>query len=297
MRPGLLTLDAFLNRRAADRRLARLTHDMPLPEARGLEFGAGNNPVPLPEGVSVTYIDHALDAGADQLDAVPIDQAWAGSGSLAALLGTEPNDFALAAQVAQYVPNLLGWLRGIHEVLRPGGVLNLSLPDKRFMFDATRPVSTLAELVEADLLNLERPSPRQIFAHASEVRAIAPADIWDGADPAGATRLSGDDATGHAYREASAALVAGRYVSCHCWVFTPESFLGLVAGATQLGLFPFVLNRIGTTVVGGFEFYVSMRRDAEADPEALRRLQDGAIDYLSRGLAQQHRSAALLAGR
>lgn len=297
MRPGPLSLDAFLNRRAADRRLARLTHDMPLPEARGLEFGPSNNPVPLPVGVSVGYVDYAFDAGAGLPDATPIDRAWAGSGSLAALLGPDPYDFAIAAQVAQYVPNLLGWLLGIHGVLRAGGVLNLSIPDKRFMFDAARPISTLAELVEADLMGFDRPSPRQLFAHASEARAITPAQIWDGADSAAAGRMSGEDAFGHAYREASAALAAGAYVSCHCWVFTPESFLGLVAGATRMGLFPFVLNRIGATEAGGFEFYVSMRRDAEEEPDALRRLQGGAIDHLSRTLARQHRTASLLAER
>lgn len=297
MRPGSLTLDAFLARRAADRRLARLTHDMPLPEARGLEFGPGDNPTPLPEGVKVAYLDHALDAGAGLPGAAPIDHAWTGSGPLAPLVGREPYDIAIAAQVAQYVPNLLGWLRGIHGVLRAGGVLNLSLPDKRFMFDATRPVSTLAELVEADLLGLTRPSPRQLFGHASEVRAVAPAQIWAGEDPAVAPRLAGEAALPHAHAQAEAALAAGTYVPCHCWVFTPEAFLDLVAGATRLGLFPFVLNRIGATEVGGFEFYVSMRRDAEEDPDALRRMQEGAIDHLGRLLAQQRRTATLLAGR
>lgn len=297
MRPGSLSLDAFLARRAADRRLARLTHDMPLPEGRGLEFGPGDNPVPLPAGVQVAYVDHALDAGAGLPGAVPIDHEWAGSGSLAAVLGRDGYDVAIAAQVAQYVPNLLGWLRGIHGVLRAGGVLNLSLPDKRFMFDAARPVSTLAELVEADLLGLVRPSPRQLFGHASEVRAVSPAQIWAGEDPVAAPRLAGATALAHAHAEASAALADGRYVQCHCWVFTPEAFLDLVAGATQLGLFPFVLNRIGATEVGGFEFYVSMRRDGEEDPDALRRMQEGAIDHLGRILAQQRRTATLLAGR
>jgi hypothetical protein len=297
MRPGSLALDAFLARRAADRRLARLTHDMSLPEARGLEFGPGDNPTPLPAGVQVTYVDHALDAGTGLPGAAPIDHAWAGSGPLAPIVGPDPYDVAIAAQVAQYVPNLLGWLRGIHGVLRPGGVLNLSLPDKRFMFDAARPASTLAELVEADLLGLTRPSPRQLFAHASEARAVAPEQIWAGADPVAAPRLSGEAALPHAYAEASAALTAGTYLPCHCWVFTPESFLDRVAEATRLGLFPFVLNRIGATEVGGFEFYVSMRRDAQEEPEALRRLQEGAIDHLGRILAQQHRTATLLAGR
>jgi hypothetical protein len=296
VRPGPLSLDTFLTRRGADRRLARLTHDMRLPEACGLEFGPGNNPTPLPEGVQVGYVDRAQDAAAGLPDAAPIDHAWAGSGSLAALLGREGHDFAIAAQVAQYVPNLLGWLRGIHGVLRPGGVLNLSLPDKRFMFDAARPASTLAELVEADLLGYDRPSPRQLFAHASEARAVAPERIWAGEDPATAPRLAGGDALAHAYAETSAALASGAYVACHCWVFTPESFLDLAAGATRLGLFPFVLNRIGATEVGGFEFYVSMRRDAEEEPGALRRLQDGALDHLGRLLAQQRRTATLLAG-
>ncbi|MCF4125140.1 class I SAM-dependent methyltransferase [Methylobacterium sp. SyP6R] len=296
MRPGSLSLDAFLARRAADRRLARLTHDMTLPEARGLEFGPGDNPVPLPAGVQVAYVDHALDASAGLPGAAPIDHAWAGSGSLAAIVGPEPYDVAIAAQVAQYVPNLLGWLKGIHGVLRAGGVLNLSLPDKRFMFDAARPVSTLAELVEADLVGLTRPSPRQVFAHASEARAVAPAQIWAGEDPAAAPRLAGGTALAHAHAEASAALAENRYVPCHCWVFTPEAFLDLVAGATRLGLFPFVLNRIGATEVGGFEFYVSMRRDGEEEPGALRRLQEGAIDHLGRVLAQQRRTATLLAG-
>ncbi|SFU43041.1 hypothetical protein SAMN02799631_00658 [Methylobacterium sp. 174MFSha1.1] len=297
MRPGSLSLDDFLARRAADRRLARLTHDMPLPEARGLEFGPGANPTPLPAGVRIATVDHALDAGAGLPGAAPIDHAWTGAGPLAPIVGPEPYDVAIAAQVAQYVPNLLGWLRGIHGVLRPGGVLNLSLPDKRFMFDAARPASTLAELVEADFLDLARPSPRQLFAHASEARAVAPEQIWAGEDPAAAPRLAGEAALAHAYAEAAAALAAGAYVPCHCWVFTPDSFLDLVAGATRLGLFPFVLNRIGATEVGGFEFYVSMRRDAEEEPGALRRLQDGAIDYLGGVLARQRRTATLLAGR
>ncbi|CAO4135858.1 hypothetical protein OFEAOIEE_LOCUS3605 [Methylorubrum extorquens] len=160
MHSGSLSLDAFLNRRSTDRRLARITHDVPLPEARGIEFGPANNPTALPQGIRVAYVDHATDAEVGLPDAVTIDYAWAGSGSLAAAIGQEGLDFAIAAQVAHYVPNLLGWFRGIHAVLRPGGVLNLSLPDRRFMFDVGRANSTVAELVEASLLGYTRPSLR-----------------------------------------------------------------------------------------------------------------------------------------
>ncbi|NEU12668.1 class I SAM-dependent methyltransferase [Methylobacterium sp. BTF04] len=295
LHPGSLSLDAFLARRATDRRLARLTHDLGLPEGRGLEFGPADNPTPLPDGIRVAYVDHAIDAQAGRPDAVPIDHVWSGSGPLGPVLGETGFDFAIAAQVAQYVPNLLGWFRGIYAALRPGGVLNLSLPDRRFMFDAMRTDSTMAELVEADLRAYTRPSPRQLFAHTYEARALEPGQIWAGEDPAQMPRLCGDAALALAHAEAVSALETGRYVNCHCWVFTPSSLLDLIGCATQLGLFPFVLNQLGGTEPGGFEFYVSMRRDTQEEPQALRGLQDGAIAHLSAIQERQRRVAALIA--
>lgn len=294
MHPGSLSLDAFLTRRSSDRRLARLTHDIRLPEARGLEFGPAANPTALPDGLRVAYVDHALDAQAALPGAVPIDHAWAGSGPLDAVLGHSDFDFAIAAQVAQFVPNLLGWFRGIHAILRPGGVLNLSLPDRRFMFDVLRTDSSVAELVEADLLAYTRPSPRQIFAHTYEARALEPGQIWAGADPAQAPRLCGEVALALAQAQATQALKTERYVDCHCWVFTPASFLEAMTCATRLGLFPFVLNQVSGTDPSGFEFYVSMRRDAEENPRALGALQDGAIAHLQDVQERQRRMVTVM---
>ena len=297
MRSGLLSLDAFLKRRAADRRLARLTHDLALPIGQGLEFGPANNPTPLPEGIEVTFIDHHVEAGDGLPDAVSIHHAWTGSGSLSAVLGREEYDFAIAAQVAQYVPNLLGWLRGIHSVLRPGGVLNLSLPDKRFMFDAARTVSTLAELVEADVLGYERPSPRQIFAHTAGIRAVSPAQIWAGEDPLQMPHMAGDEPLPHAYDQVVEAQATQAYVSCHCWVLTPATFLDLIEEATRLGLFPFVLNQIAQPNPGEFEFFVSMRRGSQEEAGALRMEQENATAHLRGALRRQGQIARVLAQR
>lgn len=298
MRTGPLSLDAFLGQRAVDRRLARLTHDLPLPEAVGLEFGPGDNPVALPNGMHVAYVDRTIDTDPDHTGLFPIDYAWDGGTSLAAALGDAGGrsgfDFAIAAQVAQYVPNLLGWLRGIHMVLRPGGVLNLSLPDRRFMFDAARASSTLPELIEADLLSLTRPSPRQLFAHTSEARAISPDEIWAGVDAHRADRLAGTQALLHALSQTRTALRTESYIACHCWVFTPRTFLDLVEGATRLGLLPFVLNHVSSPEPGSFEFFVSMRRDRQEEPDVLRARQDGAIAYLRAALDRQARHAELI---
>ncbi|NEU12665.1 hypothetical protein G3T14_11005 [Methylobacterium sp. BTF04] len=294
MHAGSLSLDAFLRRRSGDRRLARLTHDVALPKGYGLEFGPAANPTSLPDGLKVSYVDHARDAHAGLAGAAPIDHAWAGSGSLAAVLGQTGYDFAIAAQVAQYVPNLLGWFRGIHAVLRPGGVLNIALPDQRFMFDVGRAHSTIAELVEADLLSYTRPSPRQLFAHTHEARALEPAQIWAGEDPAQAPRFCGEASLSLAFLRAKEEIETGHYVDCHCWVFTPLSFLDAVEGATLLGLFPFVLNQIGGSEPGAFEFYVSMRRAVEEDPQTRSGMQSTAISHLRTILERQRRMAALM---
>jgi hypothetical protein len=141
--PGSLSLDAFLQRRAADRRLARLTHDIILPRARGLEIGAADNRTPLPEGFHVEYVDRDLRA-----DAVHVDPEICGPGKV--------YDFVIASQVAQGVPNLFNWFRRIFDVLAVGGVLNLSLPDHRFSTDPDcwmfSPLAFLALIEEASRL-------------------------------------------------------------------------------------------------------------------------------------------------
>ena len=82
---------------------------------------------------------------------------------------------------------------------------------------------------------------------------------------------------------------------CHCWVFTPAAFLDRIEEASRLGLFPFVLNGLAETQPGGFEFFVSMRRDAEEAPQALRVLQEGGTAHLRKGLERRRRTAVLLA--
>ena len=103
----------------------------------------------MPDGFVEGYVDYKPR---ETLSSLPIGIpyiVWSGAGALAPLCPRSDYDFAVAVQVAQYVPNLLGWFRGIHDVLRPGGVLNLTLPDRRFTFDVMRKPSTLGELLEA----------------------------------------------------------------------------------------------------------------------------------------------------
>lgn len=290
-------LDEFLARRGQDRRLARLTHDVPVPVAEGLEFGARAAPTRLSRHHAVRYVDDPRDPAAAAPGAVPLDIAWTGAGSLAALCGRHDHyDFAIAAEAIHRVPNLLGWFRAVCAVLRPGGVLNLAVPDGRFTADLARPPSTLGEAVEADLLAYDRPSPRQLFGHVAGAAAVETGRIWtEDLSPAGLPRLHGPEALALAHAQAREAAASGAFVACPCWVFTPLAFLDLIEGASRLGLFPFVVSQFAATEPGEGVFYACLRRDAERDPEALLRLQLGAIAHVRAIAERQIRVARRLA--
>lgn len=289
------------------RRYSELTYGVDLKSHRGLEFGALDNPVIQKSGADIRYVDYA---GREQLRAHPhaasiskdkivnVDYVWAGSGSLAAVVGNaECFDYAIASHVIEHVPNIIGWWQGIAEVLRPGGVLNLAVPDKRYTFDVRRPVSTLGALVEAYLLEYRYPSIRQEFDHCFGIAAIEPGAIWtQNVDVGALPSYSGDLALQLAFDQAKDILANGRYYDSHCWVFTPSSFLSLLDGASTLDLVPYVLEKFEPTQPGDFEFYASLRKSRTDEPrDTLQVAKRNAISQARDQLVAKQREARLLA--
>lgn len=263
------TLKEYAALRSAVRRLCWVTHDLfPFSEyRRGLEIGAQNHPTLFPAGVSVDYVDYAstdeIFAATQRQGLVTVDHIWSGSGSLATVCGSTDFDFAVACHVIEHVPNILGWLHGIFEALRPGGVLNLAIPDYRYTFDRGRKPSSLGEMVEAYLLGYDRPSIRQVFDHTYEALAISPGEPWnENFKLENVDRYSGNAALELAYRQSKQSLEQRKYFDSHCWVFSPISFLDIIEHAIELDLFPFVIADFLETQVGDFEFYISLRKDA-----------------------------------
>jgi hypothetical protein len=270
----------------------------------GLEFGALNNPILRREYGDIRFVDHATteelrahphESTVDREAIVSVDYVWSGSGSLAEVIASgELFDYAIASHVIEHVPNLLGWLHGVGEVLKPGGVLNLAIPDKRYTFDVARSLSTIGELVEAYLLEYTRPSIRQMFDHCSGARAVGPGECWiKEIDTKQLAPYSGDIALLLAYHQAQEIVAAARYFDSHCWVFTPLSFLELIEQAERLGLLPFILTGFHPTEAGDFEFFVNFER---SDPHeaGLRDRQASAIQVAMKATGDALRTARLL---
>jgi SAM-dependent methyltransferase len=58
----------------------------------------------------------------------------------------ESQDFVIANHILEHVQNPIAAIQRHLEVLRPGGILWLGLPDKRLTFDRARPVTPLAHI-------------------------------------------------------------------------------------------------------------------------------------------------------
>ena len=137
----------------------------------GLEIGPLHNPVVSKDnGHSVFYVDHAdtetlRQKYADHTNvhiAIDVDYVW--SGPLREVVGAAaPFDYVIASHVIEHVPDLVTWLDELADVLRPGGVISLVIPDKRFCFDARRRTTDVNELVDAYLAKHTRPSLAQIY--------------------------------------------------------------------------------------------------------------------------------------
>ncbi len=121
---------------------------------RGLEIGAFHEPADLPEGCSVEYFD-ALDAEEaakrfPEIDASKlvnvdivgdIDQR-----DLRKSIRSNSLDFVIANHVIEHVASPIAMIEDIVSLLKEGGHLVLSAPDKRYTFDRDRPLTTFEHL-------------------------------------------------------------------------------------------------------------------------------------------------------
>jgi SAM-dependent methyltransferase len=227
------------------------------PEMRGLEIGPLDRPILSKVKYRVSYVDHASredliakyksSATAETLSPeriVPVDIVWTPGKTLAdCVLPGAKYDYCLASHVIEHVADPIGWLQQIASVLNDGGVVTLAVPDKERTF-----VSRPADLIDACVRQITRPSPLHVFDHITSVSQIgvelpppSPAQIRE------------------AFAHAMAAHHSGRHVDVHCHVFTQDSFLEVFETIAHIGILPLKLRRFYPTRTGANEFIVSLQ--------------------------------------
>jgi SAM-dependent methyltransferase len=205
----------------------------------GIEIGALQMPLRLPAGASVRYVDRfdiaQLRAHYPELDDFElVAPDIIDDGEVLATVPDESAGFLIANHMIEHCEDPIGTLSNHLRVLKPGGVLFMAVPDRRFTFDREREPTPLAHLVRD---HAEGPgwSRRTHFEEwARFVAGAAPDRIAAEAD----------------------ALEAQDY-SIHFHVWTPISFLELLAhcrSELELALEVDAMER------NDHEFLVVMRR-------------------------------------
>jgi predicted SAM-dependent methyltransferase len=116
----------------------------------GIEIGALYSPLRVPPGARVRYVDHA---SGDELRRIYPEHDWVqvpdvvDEGERLAKFGDESLDFVIANHMLEHVEDPIEALGHFLRVLRPGGVLFLTLPDPRRTFDGRRERTTVEHLL------------------------------------------------------------------------------------------------------------------------------------------------------
>jgi GT2 family glycosyltransferase/SAM-dependent methyltransferase len=121
-------------------------------EGEGIEIGALHSPLAVPPTARVRYVDrmrvadlrlqypelkhHALTEPDIVTDGERLDG-----------IADVSQDFVIASHFLEHCQDPIGAIASMLRVTKPGGVIFLGIPDKRYTFDRQRPLTTFAHLV------------------------------------------------------------------------------------------------------------------------------------------------------
>lgn len=241
-------------------------------EGPGLEVGPLNRPVALKSLCDVRYVDvfdadrirhhYRDDPNVNVADIPDLDFCLhAPDGRIRSLpeaVEAAPTfAWVVASHVVEHVPDLVGWLAEIAEVITDDGRLVLAIPDRRYTFDVLRPATTVGQILQAHHQHDRTPSVRAVYDHFRSVVSAAAGDLWHGRVATEDDRMYDLDET---LTQLRVARDEGKYVDAHVWLFTPSSFLEQLAELGRLGLIDFWVDEIVPTPALELEFYACLRR-------------------------------------
>ena len=169
------------------------------------------------------------------------------------VIGSSPRyDWIYSSHSIEHIPDFIGFFKSAEFLLKPGGVLVMVVPDKRYMFDAYQMPSTTGDVIQAHLEGRSRHSVARVFDfHASYARLNGEKDIWTFYEQ-GVVDLVGSVEAAHA--QTRAAVENAAYIDVHGWYFTPSSFRLIMRDLNEVGLVK--LREASVVETGLCEFYV-----------------------------------------
>lgn len=157
-------------------------------------------------------------------------------------------DYILSPHNLEHQPDPVRFFAQCATVLKPGGQLFITMPDRRACFDYYRPFSTLAEILAAYFEKRTRPAMVQIFEHRSLYARIIEASRELTSFPLESVpeTVIPRENLREAFRdwEAFAESPDDRYRDAHCWTFSPVSLELILRDLDFLGLLPLEIRTV-----------------------------------------------------
>jgi hypothetical protein len=264
----------------------------------GLEIGPLTQPVVTKEDGEIYYLDHLSteDLRRKYADHPTVDKSKivevsfvAPDGDLIRACGERRFDYVIASHVIEHIPNTIGWLHQVASLLHTGGKLALAIPDKRYTFDQFRLLTPLGDIIQCWLENRRNPSAKHVFDYCANVALADARRIWEGAGPQTADEAPHYYTLEQALQLAQHQFATDEYFDAHCHVFTPASFLDILADLTRLGLLDFICIDFQTTARYEIEFYVTLEK---VYPGFDRHLQLESINRFRSAIHSEHHAGA-----
>jgi predicted SAM-dependent methyltransferase len=212
----------------------------------GLEIGALHSPHPVPSSCErVTYVDR-LDVDGlrrhypELADKPLVTVDVIDDGEELKTFAPSSQDFIIANHFLEHTQDPIGTIERHLEVLRPGGILFMAIPDKRQTFDLPRPVTTLEHLYR----DHEEGPAWSYMDHVREVVSLV-------------GKMSG------AVAEAGVKKIVDTQYSLHFHVWTQNELLEMLVDIRRRLALPFDIEAV---VQNGVESLVVLRKRHEPLP-------------------------------
>lgn len=119
----------------------------------GIEVGALNAPLEVPNGATVKYVDRMsaknLQQQYPELSALSVlDPDIIDDGEKLLTLPNNTYDFVIANHMIEHCQNPIGAIQNFLRVLKIGGILYMGVPNKHYTFDRDRPLTSLEHLIQ-----------------------------------------------------------------------------------------------------------------------------------------------------
>lgn len=182
---------------------------------KGLEIGALHTPLKTFNKAKVTYVDHLSTKGLRQH--YPelrkfsfVSVGVVDNGEILKKVKSNSQDFIIANHFVEHCENPISMLINQLRVLKEGGIIYWAIPDKRFTFDAIRPLTTVDHIIQ-DYEKGPRTSRRKHY------------EEW--------VKLIGSERGGHTQKTANQLMK--EHYSIHFHTFTKESFIKIIKFAKK----------------------------------------------------------------